>query len=94
MAMGKAVICSRTNGQIDILRDGKTGIFVPVGDPVALREAIQYLWDHPEIADAMGKAGREFVEKYHNLDDFVKNVKQVAEEAILEMHQAGKSPQG
>lgn len=86
MAMGKAVICSRTDGQIDILKDGKTGIFVPVGDPTALRDAIQYLWNNPSIAESMGKAGREFIEKYHALDDFVMNVKQVLEESIQEAH--------
>ena len=43
MAMGKAVVCSRTRGQTDALVDGVTGIYVPPGDPVALRAAIERL---------------------------------------------------
>ena len=33
MAMGKAVVCSKTRGQTDALVDGVTGIYVPPGDP-------------------------------------------------------------
>jgi glycosyltransferase involved in cell wall biosynthesis len=84
MAMGKAVICSKTRGQRDHIRDGKTGIFVPVGDPQALREAIQYLWDNPELAKRMGLEGRKCVERYHTLDQFVDKVKSVVEEVIAD----------
>src|SRR4029077_10673069 len=45
MAMGKAVICSRVRGQVDVIEEGKTGIFVQQGDPQALAQAIQYLWE-------------------------------------------------
>jgi glycosyltransferase involved in cell wall biosynthesis len=50
MAMGKAVICTRTQGQVDIIQENVTGIFVPPYDVKALREAILYLWNNPEIA--------------------------------------------
>src|SRR5579883_2962958 len=32
MAMGKPVICTRTRGQVDVIEEGVTGIFVPPGD--------------------------------------------------------------
>jgi glycosyltransferase involved in cell wall biosynthesis len=82
MAMGKAVICSRIYGQIDFVEDGKTGLFVPPGDPQALRAAIQYLWEHPDIAAQMGAEGRKRVEEIFALDHFVANVRQVAEDVI------------
>jgi glycosyltransferase involved in cell wall biosynthesis len=75
MAMGKAVICSRTRGQVDVLEEGVTGLFVPVGDAVALRKAILGLWNDPERARAMGERSREYVEKYHTLDKFCRDVK-------------------
>ncbi len=80
MAMGKAVICSRTQGQIDILQDGVTGIFVPQGDPAALREAIRGLWNNPQLAEEMGRRGREFIEKRHSIEQFVESVRRVVEE--------------
>lgn len=82
MAMGKAVICSRIYGQIDFVEDGKTGLFVPPGDPQALRAAIQYLWEHPDIAAQMGAEGRKRVEEIFALDHFVANVRQVAQDVI------------
>jgi glycosyltransferase involved in cell wall biosynthesis len=82
MAMEKAVICSRVEGQRDIIIEGKTGIFVPPEDARALREAIQYLWDNPKIAEEMGKEGRKRVEKYFMLDEWVARIKSSVEEVI------------
>lgn len=81
MAMGKAVICSRTSGQRDVIVEGKTGLFVPQGDPSALREAITYLWDRPALADQMGQEGRKLVEEKYTLEQFIRNIKEAAEEA-------------
>jgi glycosyltransferase involved in cell wall biosynthesis len=82
MAMGKAVICSRTKGQIDVIIEGKTGIFVPQGDPLALREAIKYLWEHPEVADQMGREGRRRIEEKFTWDQFVNNIRDAAVETV------------
>jgi glycosyltransferase involved in cell wall biosynthesis len=83
MAMGKPVICSRTRGQVDVLEDGVTGVFVPVGDAAALRAAMLELWNDPERARTMGEKGRQYVEKYHALDRFCRDVK-AAVDASLE----------
>lgn len=88
MAMGKPVICSRTRGQVDVIQEGVTGIFVPVGDPSALRAAMLELWNDPERARTMGLAARAYVEKHHTLDKFCRDVK-TAIEASLEGRPAG-----
>jgi glycosyltransferase involved in cell wall biosynthesis len=75
MAMGKPVICTKTRGQVDVIQDGVTGIFVPAGDPVALRNAILSLWHDPERVRAMGQAGRRYIEKHHTLDKFCYDVR-------------------
>jgi glycosyltransferase involved in cell wall biosynthesis len=82
MAMGKAVICSRIQGQIEFVEEGVTGMFVPPGDPQALREAIEYLWDHPEVAERMGREGRRRAEEILALTQFVANVRQVVDDVI------------
>lgn len=76
MAMGKPVICSNVEGQIDVIRDGITGIYVPQGDPDALREVIRDLWNDPERAERMGRSARRYIETYHTLEQFVDSVKQ------------------
>jgi glycosyltransferase involved in cell wall biosynthesis len=82
MAMGKAIICSRIYGQIDFLEDGINGIFVPPGDPRALREAIQYLYEHPDVAARMGAEGRRRAEEVLALDHFVSYVRQIVDDVI------------
>jgi glycosyltransferase involved in cell wall biosynthesis len=55
---------------------------VPVGDPVALRAAIQSLWDQPLRAREMGRNARAFVEKYHTLDKFTADVVSATEASL------------
>ncbi|HLL68102.1 MAG TPA: glycosyltransferase family 4 protein [Micromonosporaceae bacterium] len=74
MAMGKAVIATRSRGQVDVVRDGQNGIYVPPGDPDALRAAIQRLLSNPEEAARMGQAGRRLVESRHTFDGWVQAV--------------------
>jgi glycosyltransferase involved in cell wall biosynthesis len=88
MAMGKAVICSRVDGQRDVLVDGVNGIFVPPRDPRALRQAIEHLWSHPEECERMGREGRKRVEQNHTLEQFVGGVKRAVEEAVAEVRGA------
>jgi glycosyltransferase involved in cell wall biosynthesis len=83
MAMGKAVICSRVRGQQDVIRDGENGLFAPPQDPRALREAIEYLWNNPDVADRMGRAGRALVEQHHTLDQFVHLIRSAVEEVVM-----------
>jgi glycosyltransferase involved in cell wall biosynthesis len=71
MAMGKAVVVTRTRGQVDVIRHGEQGIYVPPGDPGALRAALQHLLGHPAEAERMGRAGRALVEARHRLDTWV-----------------------
>ncbi|HEX8862463.1 MAG TPA: glycosyltransferase family 4 protein [Actinomycetes bacterium] len=71
MAMGKAVVVTRTRGQVDVIRDGEQGIYVPPGDPRALRAALEYLLSHPAEAERMGRVGRALIEARHRLDTWV-----------------------
>jgi glycosyltransferase involved in cell wall biosynthesis len=77
MAMGRAVIATRTRGQVDVIRDGENGLYVPPGDPDALRAAIVRLLADPAEAERMGRAGRALVESQHTLDRWVTDVADV-----------------
>jgi len=74
LSMGKCVIATKTHGQTDTIVDGVTGIYVPPGDPIALRKAIQDMLARPEQAKAIGDAARRFMEEQAGLDVFVKRV--------------------
>lgn len=82
MAMGKPVICSRAEGQKDVIQDGITGIYVPQGDIGAMREAIKSLWNDPERCLKMGKAARAYVVEHHNMEQFVAAIKHEVERSV------------
>ncbi|HEX6123398.1 MAG TPA: glycosyltransferase family 4 protein, partial [Ktedonobacterales bacterium] len=88
MAMGKAVICTQTDGLTGMVEDGVTGILVPPGNPDALRAAIQRLWEQPELAQRLGMAGRKHVEAYNRLDLFVAAVRQAVADVAPHGRQA------
>ena len=57
---GKPLISSEIGtGTTFINIANETGLVVPPSDPIALREAMQYLWQHPEQASIMGKKAQE-----------------------------------
>jgi glycosyltransferase involved in cell wall biosynthesis len=74
MSMGKCVIATKTFGQTDTIVDGVTGVYVPPGDPVALRKAIERMRENPDEARRIGQAARRFMEEEAGLDVFVRRV--------------------
>jgi glycosyltransferase involved in cell wall biosynthesis len=79
MAMRRAVICSRTPGQTDVIVEGETGLYTPPGDAPSLRAAIEGLLARPDAANAgdggrMGRAGRRLIEQEMNLDVYVRRL--------------------
>lgn len=80
MAMGRPVISTRTTGQIDVIRDGDTGVLVPPGDVEALRAQIEMMLNDPQAAEEMGRRARAYVEKYHRLEDFIEQIRANSDE--------------
>jgi len=76
MALGQPVIMTRTGAvpdEIDIERLG-CGVFVPAQNPQALAEAIAFLGDNPDTAEAMGQKGREITQHYYNIERYAKDL--------------------
>ena len=70
MAMGKAVIATRTEAPSDLIVEGETGLYVPAGDVGALREAIMALLGDPARTHAMGLAGARRMQDLFGLDSY------------------------
>lgn len=90
MSMGKAVICTRTPGQTDIVVDGVTGIYVPPGDADAMRQSIHYLLANPHVASEMGRAGRRTVVDEMSLDCYTQRLHRIIQE--LPLPSVGRGP--
>jgi len=84
MAMGKCIVVTKTEGQTDTIVDGVTGVYVPPGDPLAMRRAIEGLLANPERAREIGRNARRFIEQEAGLDVFVERMKR----AVLAGHAA------
>jgi glycosyltransferase involved in cell wall biosynthesis len=80
MAMGKAVVTTSNGGNVDIVRHGETGYYVPAQDPQALRENIIRLLDNPQEAERLGSRAREVVEDGLNMDVYVQNIERIVRE--------------
>jgi glycosyltransferase involved in cell wall biosynthesis len=74
MAMGRAIVCTRTPGQTDTIVDDVTGIYVAPSDPVALREAITRLLADGGLRERLGHAAREWVVGHAELDRYVEQL--------------------
>jgi len=94
MACGVPVI-STTGGALPEVV-GKAGILVPPADPDALAEAITSILDHPERAEALGRAGRDRVKHRFTWKRAAQHTVDVYREVICDHHriQTAKSYPG
>ncbi len=59
MAGGKPVAAYDVGGNPEAIRDGETGLLVPLRRPEALADAMERLLRNPELRRGMGEKGRE-----------------------------------
>lgn len=61
------VITSDAYGVVDASVEGVTGLRCKVGDPISLYEVMKTYYDHPELIEKHGEAGRKrVIEKFDN----------------------------
>lgn len=66
-AMAAGLPCVSTDcptGPSMLIESGKNGLLVPVGDAEAMSYAMEYLMDHPEEADRIGRAARQRMKEW------------------------------
>jgi glycosyltransferase involved in cell wall biosynthesis len=59
MMIGRAVIASRTGGNVELVEHERTGLLFEVGDDAVLASCIQRLIDNPEQRNKLGLAARD-----------------------------------
>jgi len=70
-ACGRAIVTSDVPGCREIVRDGETGILVPVRDGPATAVALRTLIEDVDLRRTMGAAGRKFAMDNFSVSDFV-----------------------
>jgi glycosyltransferase involved in cell wall biosynthesis len=61
MSFAKPIVATAVGSNIEIIKNHKTGILVPLDDPNSMAEAIKTLLEDKEYAVGMGKAAYEYV---------------------------------
>ncbi len=89
MAAGLPVInTDLPTGVPHVARNGREGLTVPPGDPVALAAAINRLLDDKDLARSLGAAGRSRVAAEYRAEVFVRRIEDVYEAALAERRAA------
>jgi rhamnosyl/mannosyltransferase len=71
---GKPMISSEIGtGTTFINIADETGLVVPPSDPIAMRQAMQYLWEHPEQAAEMGRRAEARYWEHFTADQMVRS---------------------
>lgn len=66
MAAGRAIIATDVGANAKLIEHKTSGLIVPAGSDNALAEAIIWLLDHPQEANAMAAAGRQKAESEYS----------------------------
>jgi glycosyltransferase involved in cell wall biosynthesis len=82
MAAGLPVITTRAGGSIEIVREGSTGLLVQFNDHQEMAQALLLLAANPERMRAMGRAGRQQVERYASLKTFADALQHVYQQVL------------
>ncbi|WP_010478726.1 glycosyltransferase family 4 protein [Thermococcus zilligii] len=66
MASGIPVVASNVGGIPEVVKESGSGLLVPPGDEVALKEAVQAILGDEKLAEGLGRAGRRAVERRYS----------------------------
>ena len=70
-ACGRVVVTTDHPGCRDAIEPNKTGLLVPIKNPLALADAIEYLIKNPDVRKRMGASGRALAEKEFGIEKIV-----------------------
>jgi glycosyltransferase involved in cell wall biosynthesis len=82
MAAGRPVVATNIPGTRDLVVDGQTGYFAPLGDRATMAKHINRLLDDPDLARRLGDAARQRVLEEFSVEKMIARYVAVYEEVI------------
>jgi glycosyltransferase involved in cell wall biosynthesis len=82
MATGLPVVSTNSDGVVDIVVDGQTGIMVPRQDARALANGLERLIVDPDLRARMGRAGRARVEELFDQEKQINRLEQLYRDLV------------
>jgi glycosyltransferase involved in cell wall biosynthesis len=83
MASGVPIVATRSEGAIEILEDGLTGMLVPIGDSTVLAETIMNFLDAPDDRAQLSSNARRAVDERFSLFKMVEATERAYTETIV-----------
>jgi len=88
---GVPVAATAASGTPQLVRDGETGLLVPVGNDAALADAILRLLNDPALAQRVAAAARRYVETEFTMERMADQYRAVYEEVLGRTRTPGKT---
>jgi glycosyltransferase involved in cell wall biosynthesis len=82
LACGVPVVVTDFPGQADLVRSWDCGLVIKPDDPVALAQAVTYLYRNPGRSKEMGQRGRRAIEEGHSWEQRAEETEKVIESVI------------
>lgn len=82
MASGTAVVATRTAGASEIIRDGETGLLVPIGDADGLAETLIELLRNTDRRTRLGDAAQRAVSARFGIEPMIAATEKIYLEAV------------
>lgn len=92
MAAGLPVVATTISGNIDIVKNQKSGLLVPPSDPQSLADAVVRILTDPELKSRMGTEGHRLIQPFH-WRNIAQSYLEVYEEAIRQCRSGLKPDQ-
>ena len=90
MAAERPVVVTRVGGLPEVVEDGVNGLLVPPGDAAALARGIDTLLRDPARAAALGRSGRQRVQRQFSLQRMIDRTQHMYE-SLLDRHARRKA---
>ncbi|MBN2009913.1 glycosyltransferase family 4 protein [candidate division KSB1 bacterium] len=72
MSIGSTIAVTAVSGALDIIEHERNGLLVPPQKPEALADAIETVFDNPDLAHRMGKAAEETIARNFSMETITK----------------------
>ena len=82
MACAKPVVATRTNGGIECVEDGRTGLLCAIDDVEGLARQLDHLLSHPDLAAQMGRAGLQRVQRDFSEGAYIRSFLAMVEDVV------------
>lgn len=81
-AMGKPVVATRMPGLSEYIIEGETGLLVDQGDDRSMAEAVDTLWNSPQLVARMGRQARQWMQERFSLDAWLQRIETFARKVV------------